>query len=152
MPPGLLPPEPVYTGGPKSPDGTGRYYMGREIAYVMGHQAIEWLERANRESEEAPSRAIAGLDLAPTDVIADIGAGSGYYTFRLAPLVPDGRVVAVDIQPEMVAFLEAKEKELGFTNVEAHLGTVDDTRLAPESIDDPPSAELRGGRRRLRKA
>ncbi|NNC88099.1 MAG: class I SAM-dependent methyltransferase [Akkermansiaceae bacterium] len=134
-PPGLLPPEPVYREGPKSFDGTGRYYMGREIAYVMGHQAINWLERTERESEEAPSRAIAGLDLKPTDVIADIGAGSGYYTFRLAPLVPEGRVVAVDIQPEMIAFLEAREKELGITNVDAHLGAVDDTKLPPESID-----------------
>lgn len=124
-----------YTEGRKTFDGTGKYYMGREIAYVMGHQAIRWLERKNREDEEAPSKAIAALNLKPTDVIADIGAGSGYYTFRLAPLVPKGKVMAVDIQPEMVAFLEQKEKELGLTNVEAHLGKVDDTLLKAESID-----------------
>lgn len=127
--------EEIYREGPKTFDGTGKYYMGREIAYVMGHQAIRWLERDNREEEEAPSKAIAALNLKPTDVIADIGAGSGYYTFRLAPLVPKGKVVAVDIQPEMIAFLEEKEKKLGLNNIEAHLGEVDDTKLKPESID-----------------
>ena len=106
-----------YHEGRKTFDGTGKYYMGREIAYVMGHQAIRWLERSNRENEEAPSKAIAALHLKPTDVIADIGAGSGYYTLRLAPLVPKGKVMAVDIQPEMIAFLESKEKKLGLTNV-----------------------------------
>ena len=124
-----------YHKGRKTFDGTGKYYMGREIAYVMGHQAIRWLERSNRENEEAPSKAIAALNLKPTDVIADIGAGSGYYTFRLAPLVPKGTVMAVDIQPEMISFLESKEKKLGLTNVVAHLGKVDDTLLTPESID-----------------
>ena len=124
-----------YSKGRKTFDGTGKYYMGREISYVMGHQAIRWLERGNREEEEAPSKAIAALNLKPTDVIADIGAGSGYYTFRLAPLVPKGKVVAVDIQPEMITFLERKEKILGLANVEAHLGKVDDTMLKAGSID-----------------
>ncbi len=124
-----------YSKGRKTFDGTGKYYMGREISYVMGHQAIRWLERSNREEEEAPSKAIAALNLKPTDVIADIGAGSGYYTFRLAPLVPKGKVMAVDIQPEMIDFLERKEKKLGLTNVEAHLGEVDDTKLKPGSIN-----------------
>ena len=124
-----------YSKGRKTFDGIGKFYMGREISYVMGHQAIRWLERSNREDEEAPSKAIAALNLKETDVIADIGAGSGYYTFRLAPLVPKGKVVAVDIQPEMISFLENKEKKLGLTNVEAHLGTVEDTRLKADSID-----------------
>ena len=109
--------------------------MGREIAHVMGHQAINWLERDNREAEEAPSRAITELNLSPDAIIADIGAGSGYYTFRLSPLVPKGKVVAVDIQPEMIAFLEKREKELGLNNVEAHLGAVDSVKLPPNSID-----------------
>ena len=118
-----------------SPGGTGKFYMGREISQVMGHRAINWLERSEREDEESPSRAIAALNLKPDAVIADIGAGSGYYTFRLAPLVPEGRVIAVDIQPEMIRFLENKEKELGLTNISAHLGTIISTRLPPESID-----------------
>jgi len=127
--------EPVYETKPASRDGIGKFYMGREISHVMGHQGIDWLERDNREDEEAPSKAIAALDLKPDAVIADIGAGSGYYTVRIAELVPDGQVMAVDIQPEMIAFLEAKEKELGLSNVTAHLGTIEDTQLDPESID-----------------
>ncbi len=129
------PAEPVYETKPASRDGIGKFYLGREISHVMGHEGIDWLERDNREEEEAPSKAIAALDLKPDAVIADIGAGSGYYTFRIAELVPDGQVMAVDIQPEMIAFLEAKEKELGLNNVTAHLGTIEDTQLDPESID-----------------
>lgn len=109
--------------------------MGREIARFMSHEGIDWLERDDREEEEAPSLAVAALNLRPTDVVADVGAGSGYYTFRVAPLVPEGKVVAIDIQPEMLDFLEAKEKELGFDNVEAHLGLIDDVQLPPGSID-----------------
>ncbi len=129
------PQETLYAEGPKSRHGTGKYYMGREIARVMGHEGIDWLERDNREEEEAPSKAIAALDLKPTDVVADIGAGSGYYTFRIAPLVPEGKVVGVDVQPEMIDYLETTEKKLGFTNVEAHLGEIDDTKLPPGTVD-----------------
>ncbi len=131
----VAPPKPIYTRGPRTRDGTGKYYLGREISQVMGHEGINWLERDTRETEEAPSRAIAALDLKPTDVVADIGAGSGYYTFRIAPLVPRGKVLAVDIQREMLEYLEEREKKLGFTNVEAHLGRIDDTQLAPGSVD-----------------
>lgn len=135
-PPDPLPPiEDPYKSGTASRDGIGKFYMGREIAKVMGHEGIDWLERDNREEEEAPSKAIEALNLNPDSVIADIGAGSGYYTFRIARLVPDGRVMAVDIQPEMIAHLEDREEELGMDNVTAHLGTIDDTRLDPESID-----------------
>ena len=128
-------PGPTYTTGPASLDGIGKFFMGREISQVMGHRGIKWLERGNREAQEAPSRAVAELDLAPDARIADIGAGSGYYTFRLAPLVPEGKVIAVDIQPKMIAFLEKRERELGLTNVEAHLGAIDDAKLPPGSID-----------------
>ena len=69
--------EPAYVTGVASSDGIGKFYHGREIAQVMGHPAIGWLERDEREREEAPSRAIDALDLAPSAVIADIGAGSG---------------------------------------------------------------------------
>jgi hypothetical protein len=69
-----------------SPDGIGKFHMGREISKVMGHEGIDWLERDNHEEEEAPSRGIAALELEPDDFIADIGAGSGYHTFRMAPL------------------------------------------------------------------
>src|SRR5438477_10996531 len=63
------------------PNGIGKFYMGREIARVMGHQAADWLERPEREQEEQPSKLIQALKLKPGDVVADIGAGSGYYTF-----------------------------------------------------------------------
>jgi SAM-dependent methyltransferase len=118
-----------------SSDGIGRTYLGREIAKVMGHPGIGWLERTEREKEEAPSKAIALLDLAPDAVLADIGAGSGYYSFRLARRLPKGRVVAVDIQPEMLDFLRAESAKLGVTNVQPHLGAIDDVKLPPASLD-----------------
>ena len=118
-----------------SPDGIGKFHMGREIAKVMGHEGIDWLERDSREDEEASSRAAAALGLKPDDVVADIGAGSGFHTFRIAPMVPKGRVVAVDIQPEMLTCLETRAKELGHPNVEPHLGAIDGVRLPSDSID-----------------
>src|SRR5687767_12624735 len=77
--PAAAPPAPApepYTFAPATPDGTGKFFHKREIAKVMGHPAIGWLERDEREKEEAPSRAIAAIDLKPTDVIVDVGAGS----------------------------------------------------------------------------
>lgn len=124
-----------YTYGDASPDGIGKFYMGREISHVMGHAGISWLERSNREEEEAPSQAIEALDLAPDAVIADIGAGSGYYSFRLAELVPDGQVIALDIETEMLAAVTAKKDQLGVENITTHLGTIEDTKLPPDSID-----------------
>ena len=86
------------------PDGIGKFYLGREIAYVMGHQAAGWLERPEREQEERSSLMLKALALKPGEVVADIGAGSGYFTFPLARKVgPTGKVYAVDIQPEMLA-------------------------------------------------
>ena len=76
--------------------------MGREIAYVMGYQGIEWLERPEREQEEKVSKLIENLELLPSDTIADIGAGSGYHTFKMAPYLSQGQVYAVDIQEEML--------------------------------------------------
>jgi FkbM family methyltransferase len=131
----IVPPPPAYESCPPSADGIGKTFMGREISQVMGHPGIGWLERTTREKEEAPTKAIALLELAPDTVVADIGAGSGYYSFRLARLLPKGKVVAVDIQPEMLAFLKAEAAKLGVTNVQPHLGAVDDVRLPPASLD-----------------
>lgn len=124
-----------YTSGARTRDGIGKYFLGREIAQVMGHQGIAWLERDNREAEEAPSKAIALIDLGPNAVIADIGAGSGYYSFRLAQKFPEGEVVAVDIQQEMLDFLARKSKETGIENVRPHLGSIQSIQLPPDSID-----------------
>jgi len=118
------------------PDGIGKFYMGREIAQVMGHQAAEWLDRPEREAEEAPEKMLDTLKLKPGQVVADIGAGSGYLTFRLAKRVsPGGKVFAEDIQPEMLDIIRKKMKENGQTNVQPILGTIIDTKLPPASTD-----------------
>lgn len=126
---------PAYTEGEASPDGIGKFFHGREISQVMGHPGIGWLERDEREQEEAPTRAIKALELPKNAVIADIGAGSGYYAFRISPEVPQGKVIAVDIQPEMLAFLKDRAKQLSVTNVEPHLGAIDDLKLPASSLD-----------------
>src|SRR4029453_14446264 len=79
----------VYEYRPGSPDGIDKWYMGRQIAHVMGHQAADWLDRPAREQEENPTRLIEILKkrVKPNEVFADIGCGTGYYSFRLAPLV-----------------------------------------------------------------
>jgi precorrin-6B methylase 2 len=109
---------------------------GRVIAPVMGVGGADWLERPEREAEEAPSRAIRALDIKPGQTIADIGAGSGYYTLRLARAVgPAGRVYATDIQPAMLDLLRANVARAGLDNVSTVLGLPDDPRLPPASID-----------------
>lgn len=133
-PPSPAPP-PSYVTAQPSPDGIGKIFMGREISHVMGHPGIGWLERDERDKEEAPAKAIALLDLAPDTVIADIGAGSGYYSFRIAPLIPEGKVIAVDIQPEMLDFLKSESTKLGVANVQPHLGSIDDINLPPNTLD-----------------
>lgn len=125
----------VYEEGPASADGTGRYYMGREIARVMSHRGAAWLERPDRAREERPEVLVQSLDLAPDDVVADLGAGTGYFTFRLAPLVPEGRVYAVDIQPEMLRIVEDRAVEEGVDNVAPVLGTTTGPGLRPVSTD-----------------
>lgn len=124
-----------YTQKVPSRDGIGKVYMGREIAQTVSSHAITWLERRDREGEEKPSLVIENLELKPTDVVADIGAGSGYFSFLLAPLVPSGKVLAVDIQPEMLEFIEGRKKLKNISNVETLLGTIQDTRLPEGTVD-----------------
>jgi FkbM family methyltransferase len=118
-----------------SPDGIGKFYLGREIAQVMGHTGALWLERQSREREEQPTKAIAALDLKPTDVVADIGAGTGYFSFRMAKEVPQGKVFAVDVQPEMLDIIEFLKQENKITNVEPILGAIVNPNLPANSID-----------------
>ena len=118
------------------PDGIGLFYMGREIAQVMGHQAADWLDRPEREAEEAPTLLLQSLKLKPGQVIADIGAGSGYLTFPMAKMVaPKGKVYAVEIQQEMLDIIHQKMPEKGVTNVETVLGTISDPKLPDNSVD-----------------
>ena len=118
-----------------NPDGIGKYYMNREIARVMGHQAMQWLERDSRATEEKPNLTVQKLDLQPDDVVADIGAGTGYFSFRMAQQVPEGKVYAVDIQPEMLDAIAFLQEENNVTNVETVLGREKDPNLPSESID-----------------
>jgi ubiquinone/menaquinone biosynthesis C-methylase UbiE len=109
---------------------------GRIFAPVMGVGGAGWLERPEREDEEAPSKALDALELKPGMVVADIGAGSGYYSTRIARRVgPTGRVYATDIQQGMIDILDRRIKSEGLTNITTVLGGMDDPRLPPASID-----------------
>src|SRR5271155_722067 len=88
------------------PDGIGKFYAGREIAQVMGHQGADWLERPERQQEERPDLLLQSLPLHPGQVAADIGAGTGYLSWRMAKMVGNkGRVYCVEIQQEMLDLL-----------------------------------------------
>ena len=124
-----------YTYAKASRGGTGKYYFGREIAQVMGHQAAGWLERKSRIDEEAPDQAVQAMQLSADAVVADIGAGSGYFTFRIAALVPAGRVYAVDIQPEMLDIIRKRMQRRSVENVLPVLGKADDPMLPEGAVD-----------------
>ncbi|MBT6793721.1 MAG: methyltransferase domain-containing protein, partial [Gammaproteobacteria bacterium] len=109
--------------------------MGRQISYVMGHQGASWLERGSRRVEERTDLLIASLPLEADFVVADIGAGTGYFSFPVASRVPQGRVLAIDIQPEMLEIIASRIIESGTTNVEPVLGGVQNPNLALNSID-----------------
>ncbi len=119
-----------------SPDGIGKVYMGREIARVMGHEGADWLERPERVAEEQPDAVIKILGLKPGHRVADIGAGTGYFSRRMAvQVLPGGTVFAEDIQPEMLDLMKLRLQQDGVTNVQLVLGTVSDPKLPKNSID-----------------
>lgn len=117
------------------PNGIGKIYMGREIAHVMGHQGIQWLERVEREEEERLTLLMDALSLKPGMQVADIGAGSGVISVMIAKRIGDGKVFAVDIQQEMLDALEEKCRMQQVTNVVPVLGTTQSPKLAAGSID-----------------
>jgi len=128
--------EAAYGSVQPSRDGIGKTYMGREIAQVMGYPGADWLERGSREREERPELLLAALGLAPGMAVADVGAGTGYYAGRIAGKIGDnGRVYAVDVQPQMLALLEQNMRQRGARNVQPVLGTATDTGLPPGAID-----------------
>lgn len=127
---------PEYIYAPeRSQGGIGKFYMGREISGVMGHQAADWLERPQRTHEEMPDEVVANMGLQPDHIVADIGAGSGYFSFRMARLVPQGKVLAVDIQPEMLQIIEQRKQEAQVVNVESIQGQIDNPNLVENSVD-----------------
>jgi protein-L-isoaspartate O-methyltransferase len=124
-----------YREVPASIDGTGRIYEGREIAQVMGYEGAAWLDRPTREQEERPDLMIEALGLQPGMTVADIGAGSGYVSRRLATRVAPGRVWAVDVQPQMVALLESLSRQPGMGNIIPHVSSADNVMLPDASMD-----------------
>ncbi len=118
------------------PNGTGKFYMGREIAQVMGPGGIEWLDRPARQEEEHPDKVIDALDLRPGEIVADLGAGSGYFTFRMAPKVGEtGKVLAVEIQEKMLSTLRTRAAALKATNVKVVPGSESDPHLPVTGVD-----------------
>ena len=125
-----------YSRVPAGADGIGKRYMGRDIAAVMGWQGAAWLEREEREREERTDLLVRALQLKPGMVVADIGAGTGYLARRMAAaVVPGGKVLAVDVQPEMLSLLQSMVRQTGLTQIEPSLGTEVDVRLPASSID-----------------
>ena len=128
--------ESVYEFGRASRDGIGKFYMGREISHVMGHLGAGWLERPAREREERTDLLLDRLPLEAGDVAADIGAGTGYFSLPMARKVgSEGRVLAVDIQPEMLQIITDRVREDGLDNVETILASETDPRLPGNSVD-----------------
>jgi ubiquinone/menaquinone biosynthesis C-methylase UbiE len=112
------------------------YYLGRKIAPTMSHEGAPWLVRPERQAEEDTKAMLDQLRLEPGDVVCDIGAGNGYHSLLMAKRVaPGGRVLAVDIQTEMLELLETRATEQGVDNVEGVLGAPTDPKLADGSCD-----------------
>lgn len=118
------------------PDGIGKFYMGREIAHVMGPGGIIWLERSARESEERPQLVLDALKIREGQTVADLGCGSGYYAFRMAQLVGrSGKVFAIDIEQRMLQFVRQRAEREAVTNIETILAMDSDPNLPPDSTD-----------------
>lgn len=116
-------------------DGIGKYYLGREIAHVMGAAGSDWLERPERQQEENADLAIAKMKLSKSSVVADLGAGTGYYSFRIAPRLTNGKVYAVELQDELIRALEQRKAATGYSNIEVIKGDTVNTNLPPNSVD-----------------
>jgi ubiquinone/menaquinone biosynthesis C-methylase UbiE len=117
------------------PNGINKWYMGRQIAHVMSHYGIDWLEREEREMEENTSLLLKNLAVKPGMVVADIGAGSGYHSALLSKMVETGKVFAVDVEPEMIAYLNARIKQEKLTRIVPVLSTEQKVSLPENTID-----------------
>ncbi|HSI33690.1 MAG TPA: class I SAM-dependent methyltransferase, partial [Tepidisphaeraceae bacterium] len=112
------------------------HYMGREIAQTMHFAGAPWLTRDSRDREEEPAKLMKALGLKPGMVVCDLGCGNGFYTLKIAQAVgPTGKVLAEDIQPEMLDLLKKRADKAGVKNVEPVLGTTTDPKLPAAKID-----------------
>ena len=124
-----------YVLRPGDPNGINKWYMGRQIAQVMSHFGIDWLEREEREMEENTSQLLKNLAVKPGMVVADIGAGSGYHSALLSKMVGNGKVYAVDIEPEMIAYLNERIKQEKLSRIVPVLSTEKNVALPENSVD-----------------
>lgn len=125
----------IYTFGKASEEGTGKFYLGREISQVMGSGGAAWLERDSRQQEENAALAIKNMNLSKESVVADVGAGTGYYSFKIASQVTEGKVYAIEIQDDFIKYLDSRKIALKASNVEVIKGTERSTNLPESSID-----------------
>lgn len=116
-------------------NGIGKWYLGREIAHVMGYQGMAWLEREEREQEENTSILLQNMNIKPGDTIADIGAGSGYHLFKMAPMAQVGLIYGVDLQPEMLAAMKLKKDAGPDKNITLVQGNEQSVKLPENSVD-----------------
>jgi len=125
----------IYTFQKPSRDGIGKFYMGREIAHVMGAEASDWLERNDRNQEENTKLAIENIPVVANSTVADIGAGTGYYSFKLSQKVPEGKVYAVELQEELIRYLLNKKRLLNDSIIEVVKSSEFSPNLPDKSID-----------------
>ncbi|WP_425236482.1 class I SAM-dependent methyltransferase [Ulvibacterium sp.] len=124
-----------YTIKKGDPNGIGKWYMGREIAHVMGFQGMGWLDRTDREDEENTTKLLENMNIQIGDTIADIGAGSGYHVFKMAAMAKKGLIYAVDIQDEMLAEMRRKKEKGRVKNVALVKGSEKSVNLPKNSVD-----------------
>ena len=117
------------------PNGINKWYMGRQIAQVMSHYGIDWLEREEREMEENTALLLKNLSVKPGMLIADIGAGSGYHSALLSKMVGTGKVFAVDVEPEMIAYLNERIKQEKLARIVPVLSTEQKVSLPDNTVD-----------------
>ena len=124
-----------YTVKQGDPNGINKWYMGRQIAHVMSHYGIDWLERPERQYEENTALLLKNLDLKPGMNFADIGAGSGYYSNLISKRIGNGKVFAVDVEPEMITYLNDRIKKEKLSNIVTVLGSETSVSLPALSMD-----------------